>query len=187
MIHKPGTTLNVSNSCRRPLSYMHGKELSGLMSLESYLASGHDDVTGAKILVCVKSIGGRKKITKKDGGECELAEVMLFDHTTDIKLKLWGEMIESSKEWIPSQTILLVSEPDFRVEYSSKGSLGIWMHTMVEIDPDFPDAHWLRDYAARLTKKEGLGIDFPEGIFDIDKAEHGNCRILFNIADIDEW
>ncbi|RDW82910.1 hypothetical protein BP5796_04401 [Coleophoma crateriformis] len=187
MVHTPSTTLDISDTCRRPLACTPHGPLPGLMSLESYLTTGHDGVTGVKILVCVKSIGARKKLAKKGGGECELAEVMLFDHTAEAKLKLWGEMIDSAQDWIPSETILLVSNPGFRAEYGGKGSVGIQMPTMVDVDPEFPDAKWLRGFAASLTKKESLGTEFPEGVFDIDAAEHGINKILFTIADVDEW
>ncbi|RDW71597.1 hypothetical protein BP6252_08160 [Coleophoma cylindrospora] len=187
MVHTPSTTLNIRDACRRPLACMPRDPLPDLMSLESYLTSGHDGVTGVKILVCVKSIGARKKLAKKGGGECELAEVMLFDHTAEAKLKLWGEMIDSAQDWMPSETILLISNPGFRAEYGGKGSVGIQMRTMVDVDPQFPDAKWLRGYAARLTKKESLGTEFPEGVFDVDAAEHGINKILFTIADVDEW
>lgn len=46
--------------CKTPLGYRDGKQLDGLMALRSFLEGGHE-LAQAKILVCVKSIGGRKK------------------------------------------------------------------------------------------------------------------------------
>ena len=43
-----------------PLGYEEGKQLAGLMTLKNFVEGGHEVVDG-KILVCVKSIGGRKK------------------------------------------------------------------------------------------------------------------------------
>ena len=43
-----------------PPGYRKGKPLPDLLTLEEYLA-GSQEVIGAKLLVCVKSIGGRKK------------------------------------------------------------------------------------------------------------------------------
>ena len=48
--------------CKTPLGYKEGKELKGLMTLKSFIEGGYD-VSNGKILVCVKSIGGRKKCT----------------------------------------------------------------------------------------------------------------------------
>ena len=46
--------------CKRPLDYRDGKPLPGLMTLKNYVEGGHE-VKNAKVLLCVKSIGGRKK------------------------------------------------------------------------------------------------------------------------------
>lgn len=46
--------------CKTPLGYRDGKQLDGLMTLKSFIEGGHELADG-KILVCVKSIGGRKK------------------------------------------------------------------------------------------------------------------------------
>jgi hypothetical protein len=189
MIH---TTDATDSLCRAPLEYRKGKPLQGLMTIDSYLGSGgHDGVVGAKILVCVKSIGAKKRISKKTGGESDLAEVKLFDNTGEIRWTLWGEAIESAKDWQPGETILLISNPGYRVElYSGKGSIGFQHGTMVDVDPDFPDAEWLRKFAVRLTKKESLCVEFPEDVFTedvIDGAEYGLNRIMFRLAEIDDW
>ncbi len=46
--------------CKAPLGYRDGKQLDGLMTLKNFIEGGHE-VADGKILVCVKSIGGRKK------------------------------------------------------------------------------------------------------------------------------
>ena len=46
--------------CKTPLGYRDGKQLDGLMTLKGLIEGGHE-VADGKILVCVKSIGGRKK------------------------------------------------------------------------------------------------------------------------------
>ena len=61
---------------------------------------------------------------------------------------------------------------------------------MVDVDPDFPDAEWLRKYAVGLTKKESLCVEFPEDVFNeevVDGAEYGINRIMFRLAEIDDW
>ena len=46
--------------CRTPTGYRDGKQLDGLVTLKSFIEGGHE-VTEGKILVCVKSIGGKRK------------------------------------------------------------------------------------------------------------------------------
>ena len=45
---------------KTPLGYVDGRQLASLMTLKSF-AEGAHEVDDGKILVCVKSIGGRKK------------------------------------------------------------------------------------------------------------------------------
>ena len=45
--------------CKTPLGYREGKQLPGLMTLKSFVEGGAE-VLDAKILVCIKSIGGKK-------------------------------------------------------------------------------------------------------------------------------
>ena len=162
------------------------------MTIKSYLGGGgHDGVIGAKILVCVKSIGAKKRVSKKTGGESDLVEVRLFDSTGEIRWALWGETIESAKDWQPGKTILLISNPGYRAEMSpSKGSVRIQRTTMVDVDPEFPDAEWLRKFAVGLAKKESLYVEFPDEVFNkdvIDGAEYGVNRVMFRIAEIEDW
>ena len=46
--------------CKTPMGYRDGKQLAGLITLRNYIDDGNE-IAGSKILVCVKSIGGRKK------------------------------------------------------------------------------------------------------------------------------
>ncbi|KAK5279226.1 hypothetical protein LTR16_007865, partial [Cryomyces antarcticus] len=46
--------------CKTPLGYRDGQQLAGLMTLSNFVDGGCD-VANVKILVCVKSIGARKK------------------------------------------------------------------------------------------------------------------------------
>ena len=46
--------------CKTPLGYREGKQLAGLITLKNFIDGGHE-VPQARILVCVKSIGGKKK------------------------------------------------------------------------------------------------------------------------------
>jgi hypothetical protein len=158
------------------------------MTVKSYLDTGHDGVTGAKLLVCVKSIGGKKKISRKDGGgECELVDVVLFDHTGEVRLTVWNELIESVKSWKAGETVLLISNPGHRVTRNGKGELGITTCTMVDVEPEGQDADWLRRFAVGLTRKESLCLKVPEGVWDIEACEYGVSRMLFTLATLDNW
>lgn len=46
--------------CKTPLGYRHNRPLPGLMTVKNFLDGGYE-VSEAKILVCVKSIGARKR------------------------------------------------------------------------------------------------------------------------------
>ena len=66
--------------CKTPLGYRDGKQLDGLMTLKGFIEGGHE-VADGKILVCVKSIGGRKKCE-----ECPLLQLEndAYDGLTDL-------------------------------------------------------------------------------------------------------
>lgn len=66
--------------CRTPKDYVDGKQLAGLMTLNNFAEGGHE-VTNGRILVCVKSIGGRKK--SKNTGD--------LDHSSNaLGLLIWS-------------------------------------------------------------------------------------------------
>ncbi|MCJ1308763.1 hypothetical protein MMC25_002417 [Agyrium rufum] len=65
--------------------------------------------------------------------------------------------------------------------------LRINANTLVDIDPDIRDAAWLRTYMTRLTRRASVNPAFPTGIFDVESALTAPNRILFRLADLDEW
>ncbi|KAL8660274.1 MAG: hypothetical protein Q9202_006709 [Teloschistes flavicans] len=144
---------------RRPLGYDEGEQLTGLMTLKNYMEGGHE-VTGSKVLLCVKSIGRRKQVTTKKGNQLELVNVVVFDDTQDAMLSLCGGLTASVASWETCHTILLLSNPDFRME--KRLILCVNSVTQVDVDPDMQDAHWLRAFAKKLTMKEAINIPFPE-------------------------
>ncbi|EDN91607.1 hypothetical protein SS1G_01010 [Sclerotinia sclerotiorum 1980 UF-70] len=186
MIH---THSGASDVCRIPLGYIKGEPLPGLMTIEAYLNGGYDGILDIKLLVCVKSIGARKKIIKKDGGESDLIEVILFDHTGETKMKCWSDLIESVKEWQPGKSILLISNPMHKLDYGGKGVIAFGRNTMVDVEPEFPDAIWLKKWAIGLLRKESIGITFPSEVWgeeEVEKAIYGSGSALFSLKDIDE-
>lgn len=96
-------------------------------------------------------------------------------------------MADSAKDWSPGVTILLVSNPGYRVGHNGKGTVGMVRQTMVDVDPEFPDGEWLRKFASGLTKRESLSLAFPEGVWDVEAAEYGVNRIFFTLAELDRW
>ncbi|MCJ1286437.1 hypothetical protein MMC26_005782 [Xylographa opegraphella] len=170
--------------CKTPLGYVDGKQLASLMTLKSFVDGGHE-VDNGKILVCVKSIGGRKKLTDKKGNPIEKVDVNVFDDTFQATLTLWNHVTDSATSWRASHTVLLITSAVFR----DGGRPGISMSstTQVEVDPQMRDAEWLRAFAQRLIKKDHVNHPFPEDVFDVETAATAQHRILFSIADIDEF
>lgn len=166
--------------CKTPLGYRDGKQLDGLMTLKNFIEGGHELADG-KILVCVKSIGGRKKceecpaptreyecsglisfpVVTKKGKDAEKVDVNVFDDTADAKFTLWGPLCSSPSNWKTSYTILLITRPGFYGE--GRPLLSLTDNTHVDVDPCMTDAYWLRGHAQRLTKREHVNQPFPEG------------------------
>ncbi|KAI9664361.1 MAG: hypothetical protein M1831_002294 [Alyxoria varia] len=172
--------------CTKPLEYKPPQSLPGLMSLRNYLDGGHE-INQAKILVCVKSLGPKKKVTiKRDGNMRELVNALVFDHTADTNLTLWGPLTHSIESWRPSSTVLLLTGP---ILHSSRQgpSISLNASTFVDVDPDFRDAHWLRRFAQKLTKREHVNLPFPKDAFDLETVLTAQVRPLFTLADVDEF
>ncbi|KAI9715372.1 MAG: hypothetical protein M1812_006017 [Candelaria pacifica] len=170
--------------CKTPLGYRDGQELPGLMTLRNFIDGGFDIIQG-KILVCVKSIGAGKKYVNKKGRECGLVNISLFDDTAEASLTLWNTAALSASRWKPSDTVLLISSPGWKVDKNAHLSLN--SNTHVDVDPCMADADWLRGFAQRLMKREHVNQPFPEGVFDVEAATTSEVRILFTIADVDEF
>ncbi|KAF2736092.1 hypothetical protein EJ04DRAFT_598839 [Polyplosphaeria fusca] len=168
---------------RRPPGCEGNPGLSGLMTLKNFTNGGYD-VDDCKLLVCVKSIGARKKYTNKKGFTSELINVGVFDDTADASLTLYASASASPSYWQPSRTVLLISNPAWRIDRIAKLSLG--PNARIDVDPDMADALWLRSLAQRLTKREHVNPPFPEGMFDLEAAESAPVRILYTLAEIDE-
>ncbi|KAI4121603.1 MAG: hypothetical protein LQ338_006274 [Usnochroma carphineum] len=170
-----------------PLGYSSDKQLPGLLTLQSFINGGHE-VPNAKVLVCVKSIGGRKKFTTKQGHSLDCVNVNVFDDTNDAMLSLCGRVAKSAAYWKTSHTILLLSSPGFRGEGrgEKKPVLCVNWNTYVDVDPAMTDAQWLRRFAQRLTTREAVNIHFPQGVFDVHAAMYADDRVLFTLAEIDE-
>ena len=163
--------------CKTPLGYRDGKQLDGLITLKNYIDGGHE-VSGVRVLVCVKSIGGRKKcefiifltgfswnnaalVTTKKGVQTEKVDINIFDDTADATLTLWARTATSASLWKPSYTILLMTNPTFKGD--RRPTLSLNQSTHVDVDPCMDDAYWLRGYAQKLTRREHVNEPFPDG------------------------
>ena len=91
----------------------------------------------------------------------ENINIGVFDDTAEATLTLWGSLTASVTSWRPSYTILLIRNPGWRIY--KKAYLSLNANTRVDIDPAINDAIWLRAFAQRLTKKEHINPEFPEG------------------------
>lgn len=142
--------------CGTPSGCVNDKALEGLMTMKSFIEGG-SEVNKCKILVCVKSIGAKKKgmcrvvcsvyayqpdqlckVINKRGLTNELLNVTIFDHTDDATLTLWGPVTASAYAWKTSQTILLITDPAVRLD--TRTTISLTSNTHVDVDPAIRDA-----------------------------------------------
>ncbi|KAF1846902.1 uncharacterized protein K460DRAFT_49741 [Cucurbitaria berberidis CBS 394.84] len=167
---------------KRPFNCRDSKTLPGLMTLKSFADGGYD-VEEPKLLVCVKSIGARKRYINRNDTTSELIYIGIFDDTADASLTLYGGLCDSASSFQPSKTVLLISSPGWRIEKTAKLTLN--GNSRVDIDPDMGDARRLRALALRLTKKEHVNPPFPD--VDVSGYEEAAVRALYTLADVDDF
>lgn len=159
--------------------------LPALMTLKSFLSTGYDMGEG-KILVCVRSVGPCRTVqSKKRQCDLDMIDVGVFDDTATSVLKLWEDKVPSAKRWIPNQTILLISKPTCRGG-SASPEIGIGYSSTIDVDPEFPDADWLRSKVKSMSKKQSVHTPFPTNTWNIEVAINGPGRTLFTIADVED-
>lgn len=56
---------------------------------------------------------------------------------------------------------------------------------MIDVNPRFRDADWLRNYVVNLYKRESLRQDFPSGVWDLKRTVGASVRVVYSLADID--
>lgn len=96
---------------------------------------------------------------------------------------LWGAALNSASTWVPSNTILLITNPGWCS--NRPGAIYLKAVTYVDVDPAIPDAQWLRSYAQKLTRKCRMNPPFPEQIFNPETIASPSVKILYNLADLD--
>ncbi|TIA19430.1 hypothetical protein D6C80_02931 [Aureobasidium pullulans] len=167
-----------ANLCRKPLNCQ-----PTLMSLKAF-AQGGSEVIDAKILVVVKSVSARKRVTKKDGTEAYVTRVVLMDDTDEATLSLWDTTSTTPNDWQPSHTALLISSPSLNV--SHKNWLALASDTFVDVDPCIPEAERLRGFAGRKVKREHINPTFPYEEYALWSIIKPNERVLYSLADVDD-
>ncbi|KAF1829693.1 hypothetical protein BDW02DRAFT_509332 [Decorospora gaudefroyi] len=156
--------------------------LGGLMTLKSFTDGGYD-IEDPRLLVCVKSIGARKKYMNRNGTTSELLCLGIFDDTSDGVLTLYDSLCDSAATFTPSKTILLISNPGWRIERTAK--LTLTGNSRIDVDPDMGDARVLRALAQRLTKKEHVNPAFPLQDSTVQGFEDAVVKALYTLADVD--
>lgn len=119
----------------------------------------------------------------RNGTTSELIPLSVFDDTAEAILTLYGVLCDSVSSFQPSKTILLISNPGWRIDRTAKLSLN--GNSRVDIDPNMGDARRLRALAQRLTTTEHVNPPFPDA--DIKGFESAPVRALFTLAEVDEF
>ncbi|EMD65088.1 hypothetical protein GGP41_003735 [Bipolaris sorokiniana] len=167
---------------KRPYGVKESRALAGLMTLKSFMDGGYD-VDEPKLLVCVRSIGARKKYMNRNGTTSELISLGIFDDTADGLLTLYSSMCDSASLFTPFNAILLISNPSWRIDRMAK--LTITSGSRVDIDPDMGDARRLRAMAQYLTKREHVNPPFTIAPTAIEDFENATIKALYTLAEID--
>jgi hypothetical protein len=137
----------------------HNDQFPELMTLGNFTNGGHD-VPQFCLLLCVKGVSPRKKITNAKGSTVDLVNVLLFDETQEASLTLWGAMSYSAALWTPSETVLMISNPGWKMG-NKDVRLSVTGSTIIDVNPTIEDAEWLRGFASRLTTREHINPEFP--------------------------
>lgn len=58
---------------------------------------------------------------------------------------------------------------------------------MIDVNPAFPDADWLRHWALRQRSRELVNPLFPANTFNLQTLKHGPVRCLYTIAELDDF
>jgi len=186
--HRELSGSNEMTLCRFPLDYnlpCPSSQVHGLMGLEAYLKSGFEGVADPKLLLCVSSIGPRKTFKSKP---IQMIEVVVFDETKSCVLRLWQDKVASARMWVASETVLLITNPGFRPAKgkNSNPELRVDITSMVDVNPELPEAEWLRRLAAARTKQGRACIPFPEKLWEAGVTANCSDHVVFTLAEIDE-
>ncbi|GAB7365615.1 hypothetical protein MBLNU230_g6684t1 [Neophaeotheca triangularis] len=190
--------------CRRPMGFRSGQALGGLMTLQNFNEGGFD-VVGAKILVVVKSVGVKKRVTRKDKSVVENISIHVHDDTAEATLGLWGssantpqggsvlddtpnspsgpDPVPTRHSWKAGETVLLLQAPGSKI--GTRTYLSLTSTTILDINPSIPDTLWLRKWSLRQKSRESINPIFPPATFDLAALTTSPRRTLYTLADLD--
>jgi len=125
-------------------------------------------------------------VTTKKGHPSDLTNLTVADDTASATLTLWNHAAASTACWRAAHTILLLSNPGWC--FDQRGTrISLTANTYVDVDPSIPDAEWLRGFAARLMRREHVCPEFPPGVLDVETCLAAPVRVLFTLADLDDF
>jgi hypothetical protein len=124
-------------------------------------------------------------VSNKRQVSSEVINVNIFDDTSDATLSLWNTAVASASTWKPSSTILLITNPGWRID--RRAYINLTANTMIDIDPVMPDADWLRNFAQRITRRDHVNPPFPYATFDFEAMAEAQNQILYTFSDLDEF
>lgn len=132
-----------------------------------------------------------KIVSCKNGKKARVATITVFDDTAETTVSLWNIQTTSSSHWEAFSTVLLLSNAGWKKNTpgmavntcrqqqqqrwgnrnrtgtgnpeSLNGSLVLRPNiTLVDVNPDFPDAHWLRKFGEARKWDEGVCLQVPD-------------------------
>lgn len=134
----------------------------------------------------------------------ENINVHVEDDTAEAILGLWGTAASSPlghatsgkdttnpdavafrQGWRAGATVLLLQSPGWKIGRTTY--LSLTSSTFVDIDPNIPDADWLRRWSLRQKSREAINPPFPENTFDSDAVRYGPLRCLYTVGELDEF
>jgi hypothetical protein len=121
----------------------------------------------------------------RNGTTSELLSLGIFDDTSDGQLTLYSSLCDSASLFTPSKTVLLISNPGWRIEKTAKLTLS--GNSRIDVDPDMGDARRLRALAQRVTKKEHVNPAFPITASQVADFENATVKALYTLADVDDF
>lgn len=145
------------------------------------------------------------QVERKDGSSTENINIQVHDDTAGATFGLWGtpalsptgdfvdgdsntSTVEETRDrtpWKAGKTVLLLESPGSRI---GRGTyLNLTTTTIVDVDPDIADAHWLRRWASKQMVREAINPPFPEGVFDLEALVSSPLRCLYTFADLDDF